>query len=114
MLHNKLFQDFVSNVPTEVREEITLNIEIANRISDILKERKLSQKDFAQMMGKRPSEISKWLSGTHGFTTATLAKIRETLGDPIVEVNPVETAPLAIRIKDNKRKVKTKELWIYA
>ena len=47
----------------------------------------MTQREFATLMGKRESEISRWLTGTHGFTTTTLAKISAILGEPIVEVH---------------------------
>ena len=81
-----LFEQCVANVAPEVMEEANLNIDIANRIYDLLKAKNLTQHEFASRMGKRDSEISRWLTGTHGFTTATLAKISAVLGEPIVEV----------------------------
>lgn len=81
-----LFEQCVANVAPEVMEEVNLNIDIANRIYDLLKAKNLTQHEFASRMGKRDSEISRWLTGTHGFTTATLAKISAVLGESIVEV----------------------------
>ena len=81
-----LFEQCVANVAPEVMEEVNLNIDIANRIYDLLKAKNLTQHEFASRMGKRDSEISRWLTGTHGCTTATLAKISAVLGEPIVEV----------------------------
>ena len=75
MKKNPLFDKCVANVAPEVMEEVSLNIDIANRISDILKKRKMTQREFAALLGKRESEISRWLTGSHGFTTATLAKL---------------------------------------
>ena len=86
MKKNPLFEQCVANVAPEVMEEVNLNIDIANRIYDLLKAKNLTQHEFASRMGKRDSEISRWLTGTHGFTTATLAKISAVLGEPIVEV----------------------------
>lgn len=86
MKRNPLFEKCLENVAPEVREEVNLNIEIANRIHDLLKARKMTQREFAALMGKRESEISRWLTGSHGFTTTTLAKIAAVLGEPIVEV----------------------------
>lgn len=86
MKKNPLFEQCVANVAPEVMEEVNLNIDIANRIYDLLKAKNLTQHEFASRMGKRDSEISRWLTGTHGFTTATLAKISVVLGEPIVEV----------------------------
>lgn len=81
-----LFKECLSNVAPEVRSEVRLNMDIANRIYDILKEKNMTQREFATLMGKRESEISRWLTGSHGFTTTTLAKIEAVLEEPIVEV----------------------------
>ena len=42
---------------------------IAAKIAKTLEKRNMSQKEFSRILGKRPSEISKWLSGKHNFTT---------------------------------------------
>lgn len=86
MKKNSLFDQCVANVAPEVMKEVSLNVDIANRIYDLLKEKKMTQREFAALMGKRESEISRWLTGTHGFTTTTLAKIAAVLGEPIVMV----------------------------
>lgn len=86
MKKNPLFDKCVANVAPEVMEEVSLNVDIANRIYDLLKKKKMTQREFAALMGKRESEISRWLTGSHGFTTTTLAKIADVLGEPVVEV----------------------------
>lgn len=86
MKKNSLFDQCVANVAPEVMKEVSLNVDIANRIYDLLKEKKMTQREFAALMGKRESEISRWLTGYHGFTTTTLAKIAAVLGEPIVMV----------------------------
>lgn len=86
MKKNSLFDQCVANVAPEVMKEVSLNVDIANRIYELLKEKKMTQREFAALMGKRESEISRWLTGSHGFTTTTLAKIAAVLGEPIVMV----------------------------
>ncbi|MDE7393547.1 MAG: helix-turn-helix domain-containing protein [Muribaculaceae bacterium] len=49
-------------------------------------ERGLSKKQFADALGRRPSEITKWLSGQHNFTIATLGMLSAFFGQPIVTV----------------------------
>ena len=73
-------------VTPEKQEFIKLNVEIANRIYDILEERGLSQRDFARMMGKTEAEVSRWLSGTHNFTMATIAAINVALNEDVLRV----------------------------
>lgn len=86
MKKNTLFEQCLANVEPEVREEVRLNMDIANRIYDLLQAKNMTQRELAVLMGKRESEISRWLTGSHGFTTATLAKIAAALEEPIIQV----------------------------
>ncbi len=83
MRRDPLFEECLANVPAEVFAEVSLNIDIANRIADILHEKKMTQREFASLMGKRESEVSRWLTGSHGFTTKTLAKMASVLGEDV-------------------------------
>lgn len=65
MKKNPLFDRCVANVTPEVMEEVNLNIDIANRIYNLLKKKKMTQRELATRMGKRESEISRWLTGSH-------------------------------------------------
>ena len=87
MKHSALFEKCLSDVNSEVRIEVWMNIEIANRISYLLNDMKISQRDFANRLGKKESEISRWLTGKYGFTTKSLARISAVLGRPIIEVS---------------------------
>lgn len=83
---NNLFEKYLERVDPEIRNEVSLNIDIANRIYDLIKKKGMTQREFAALMGKRESEVSRWLSGTRGFTTNTLAKISAVLGEPVVKI----------------------------
>lgn len=52
---------------------------LAASIDDGVKAKGWKKKDFASAMGKTPSEITKWLSGTHNFTADTLFDIERIL-----------------------------------
>lgn len=86
MITNPLFRECLAKVSDETRAEFNLSFEIADRIDALLKKKGISQKELAAMMGKRESEISKWLTGRHNFTIKTLASISLALGEPIVNV----------------------------
>lgn len=76
----------LASIPAEQKAEFELSFSIAERISDILKSRNLTQKDLAHRLGKRESEISKWLTGRHNFTMQTIARIETALGCKIITV----------------------------
>lgn len=74
-------------VSPEIRKRVNLSFKIVDRIHEILKSKGLLQKDLAMMLGKKESEISRWMRGTHNFTIDTLVSIEEKLGEPILEVS---------------------------
>lgn len=61
----------------------------AEQIEAAMKERGLGKKQFAELMHKNPSEVTKWLSGKHNFTIALLEEISKALG---VRITGVEDA----------------------
>ena len=71
-------------ITPERREQSKKRMLLAARIDDKVRERGLSNQEFAFMIGKKPSEISKWLSGTHNFTTETLWEIERVLNIQLV------------------------------
>ena len=83
---NPLFRECLAQVSEKTRAEFNLSFEIADYIDAILKKKGLTQKELARKMGKRESEVSRWLTGRHNFTTNTLADISLALGEPIIIV----------------------------
>lgn len=81
-------------IPPALKMQMELSVAIANRIYDILEEKDMSQKEFARMMGKTETEVSRWLSGTHNLTLATLCKISVALGEDIIIVANRQRKPI--------------------
>ncbi len=81
-----LFEELYSEIPQESRRMSTHSFAIASRIVEILERKGWSKTDFAEAMKKKNPEISKWLSGQHNFTIATIAKIEAALGEDILSV----------------------------
>ena len=80
------YREMVAQVPPEIKEEINLSFAISNKIDSLMKERGLSKKQFDDQIGKRPSEITRWLSGQHNFTVSTLAMLSTFFGKSIISV----------------------------
>lgn len=81
-----IYRKIVASVPTDIQAEVNLSFEISDRIDALMKERGLTKKQFADALGRRPSEITKWLSGQHNFTIATLTMLSSFFGQPIITV----------------------------
>ena len=75
-----------NEIPREKREETRLSFAISNRLDALMREKGLNQKQFAEALGKRPNEITRWLSGEHNFTIATIARLSVFFEQPIIEV----------------------------
>ena len=69
----------VAETPPELKKQLDMSFAIADKLDATLKELGLTQKEFAHMIGHTQAEVSRWLSGTHNFTLATLAKISVAL-----------------------------------
>ncbi len=80
------YREMVTLVPPEIKEEINLSFAISNKIDVLMQERGLTKKQFAEQLGKRPSEITRWLSGQHNFTVSTLAMLSAFFGKSIITV----------------------------
>lgn len=60
------------------------SLAIAKQINLILKKINKNQTYLAKKLGKKESQISKWLTGTHNFTLKTISKIEDVLGESII------------------------------
>ena len=83
---NISLQEIFNEIPVEKREETRLSFAISNRLAALMKERGLNKKQLAEALGKRPNEITRWLSGEHNFTISTLAMLSTFFGKSIINV----------------------------
>lgn len=96
MKTNAIMNEIRGTISSEMKKQMELSVGIANRIYDILESRGMTQKDFARLMGKSETEVSRWLSGTHNLTLATLSKISVALGTNIIGVMKEEEDMVAV------------------
>lgn len=75
-----------SDVSSAVRRETEMESSVSNRILELMTERGISKSELAYALGKRPCEVTKWLSGQHNFTIRTLAQLSVALGENIMIV----------------------------
>lgn len=83
---SNVLKELYNEIPEEKKNLHRKQTQIIMRINEILKEKNWTQKGLAEKMGKRPSEISKWLGGAHNFTLKSLAKLEAELGTEIISV----------------------------
>ena len=85
MKTNKILDEIRGHISPDVKKQLEISVSLANRVYDILEAKGMSQKDLAKLLGKTETEVSRWLSGTHNFTIATIAKISVALGEDIIK-----------------------------
>lgn len=73
--NNTLSKEIMASTPPVFHKRIKTRMLVAKMIHDYLNTWEISQQELARRMGKRPSEISKWLSGNHNLTIDTLSDI---------------------------------------
>lgn len=77
-------------IPKELSEQNDRRMGLAVKIAEALRSRGLTKQEFAFMMGKKPSEVTRWLSGTHNFTTETLWQMERVLRIQLLTSSPPE------------------------
>lgn len=85
---NKIDSWLEENGNPEIARLVEKNLAIANKIQELLQERGLKPADLARLLNKSSSEISKWLTGTHTFTTKTITRMETVLGADIIHIEP--------------------------
>lgn len=79
-------RDLFEEIPKEKREAARLSFAVSDRLYFLMESKGLSKKQLADNLGKRPNEITRWLSGEHNFTLSTIAKLSRYFDEPIIEV----------------------------
>ena len=85
-MRSKVAQRMRAKTPEETKIFVAKYADIVVRINQLLREKGYTQNTLAQNLGKKPSEISKWLGGEHNFTRRSLAKLEAELGETLINV----------------------------
>jgi len=94
----------------EIEKFVTKNLTIAEKVRLALQEKGWSKTQLAEAMGKKPSEVSKWLSGMHNLTLKSIVKIETALGIDLIHIEPVkEYEYVYLGLIDNNNKLKKME-----
>lgn len=105
----------LSKTPLETKIFVEKYSDLVVLINSLIKAKGHTQKSLAESMGKKPSEISKWLNNEHNFTLRSIAKLEAELGATLIQIPQVKSfkhqggATLALRAIKPQNKLKTKE-----
>jgi len=84
-----LYREAMDNVPPDSLEFADLSFAIIDRVHGIMERTPgMTQKMLAAKLGKKESEISRWLGGMHNLTLRNLARLNVALGAKVIVVPP--------------------------
>jgi len=73
-------QELLDEITPLEMEQTKVKMQLAANIEDFMRAKGWNKSQFAEEVGKNPSEITKWFSGTQNFTTDVLTEIAFALG----------------------------------
>ena len=75
-----ILDQILSEISPAEQAKISAKMQLAARIDDAMQIKQWKNKDLMLAIGKtNPSEITRWLSGTHNFTVDTLIDLERVL-----------------------------------
>ena len=85
--HNSpIINELLAEITPTEKMQVRTKMELSARLDDLIKDTGLGKREFALRLRKNPSEISKWLSGTHNFTIDTLVEVAGALNISVQEL----------------------------
>lgn len=73
-------------VPENIKTEADFEFGVSDKISELMEEKGISKVELAKTLGKRPSEVTKWLNGQHNFTLRTITILSSYFKQAIIGV----------------------------
>jgi transcriptional regulator with XRE-family HTH domain len=84
---SKAIDSILKEIDPKLEKQVEFRMKLAAKIDNARKKLGWNKKQLAEKLSKRPSEISKWLSGTHNFTSDTLFDIQVLMGIELINLN---------------------------
>ena len=83
---NTSFDEMFANTSPAIQQEVAMEFAVSDRVCELMTQRGLTKLRFAQALGKKPSEVTKWLSGQHNFTLKTISMLSTFFGQPLIYI----------------------------
>jgi ribosome-binding protein aMBF1 (putative translation factor) len=82
----KILESFINKISPMEQHRTDNRMMLAAKIAEAMKEKRISSVQLAKDLGKNPSVVTKWLSGTHNFTCDTLSDVEFVLGIKLLQL----------------------------
>lgn len=84
---NAFFDDLAASLNTAEYRRVESRMRVAAKIADTLKQKGMTQRELARLLDKKPSEISRMLTGTMNLTHDTMFDLQRVLGIELINVS---------------------------
>lgn len=84
---NVFFDNLADSLDAAEYARIKSRMCVAAKIADALKQKGMTQRELARLMGKKPSEISRMFTGTMNLTHDTMFDLQQALGIELINVD---------------------------
>lgn len=85
---NVFFDNLADSLDAAEYARVKSRMYVAVKIADALKQKGMTQRELARLMNKKPSEISRMLTGTMNLTHDTMFDLQQALGIELINVTP--------------------------
>lgn len=89
LYNSSLIDEILNSIDPAEANRIEKRMLLAAKIEDAMIAKGLNKSQFADLMNQKNSVITKWLSGTHNFTSDTLFDIGRVLGVNFIELESI-------------------------
>lgn len=99
MDNQNLITELLDSISPQESQKIEKRMLLAAKIDDAMKAKGWRKKDLMLAMGKKnQSEITRWLSGTHNFTSDLLIDLETALNTNLLNLEKPEPQPAIYNI----------------
>lgn len=86
LYNSSIIDELFEEITPEEFDNTAKKMLLAAKIADAIKAKGWKKGDLAKSLSKRPSEITKWLNGTHNFTYDTLCDLERALDINLINI----------------------------
>jgi transcriptional regulator with XRE-family HTH domain len=98
--NNNIISEILGSISPNEAKKIENKMLLAAKIDDAMKAKGWKKKDLMKAMGKKnPSEVTRWLSGTHNFTVDLLTEIGLALDTDFLNLGTTSLKPIVFHIE---------------
>ena len=101
-MEKSFFQKLVNKISPLTKKYVQRQVDISDRIYQLLKENNMTQKDLAVKMNKKESFVSRILCGDDNPTLKTLVEFEVALGTDVIKIPLLESPAFDKKTRGNK------------